>query len=126
GRIISVTECEALVERIVGVPFEATPDALAAVSLGYIVLRMLTNLKGVYQRQRDHARTARVAGRLCQLSPEDPMQQRDLGISLLQAGRAGQAIGPLERYLKREPPPEDARQIREVLAEAQMEVARWN
>src|SRR4029077_13286002 len=41
GRLLSVAECEALVEQVVGVSFKATPDALAAVSPGYIVGRIL-------------------------------------------------------------------------------------
>jgi regulator of sirC expression with transglutaminase-like and TPR domain len=126
GRLLSVGDCEALVEGVLGRPFRATPDDLAAVSVGAVVQRMLNNLKGVYLQQRDFARGARVVSRLCQLCPTDVVQRRDLGACLLQAGRPGAAIGHLEAYLRREPPPEDARRVRELLDEARGEVARWN
>src|SRR3712207_7737125 len=58
---------ELLVEQVAGLPFEATRDTLRAVPLSLIVLRMLTNLKGVYLRLGDFARAARVIGRLRQL-----------------------------------------------------------
>ena len=126
GRVLSAGECSALVEEIVGTPFEATPDALAGVAVGYVVQRMLNNLKGVFLRQRDFPRAARTIARLIQLCPDDATQRRDQGAVLLQAGRAGQAIGHLETYLGGDPPPEDSRAVRELLDQARGEVARWN
>jgi regulator of sirC expression with transglutaminase-like and TPR domain len=126
GRILSLVDCEALVERVIGTPFEATPDALSAVPVGYMIQRMLTNLKGVYLQQRDYPRIVRVVVRLCQLCPEDETQIRDLGTALLQAGRPGKAIDALETYLMFDPPPEDSRSVRELLDQARGQVARWN
>jgi regulator of sirC expression with transglutaminase-like and TPR domain len=126
GRLLSKQDCEALVEKVLGVPFEATAEVLAPVPVGAIAVRMLTNLKGVHLRQGDHARAARVIARLCQLCPRDAEQRRDLGVALLQAGRAGAAIDALSAYLEGEPPPVDSRAVRELLRQAQGEVARWN
>jgi regulator of sirC expression with transglutaminase-like and TPR domain len=126
GRVLSVADCEALVEQVLGARYELAPDALAAVPVGHVVARMLTNLKGAYLRRRDFPRAARVIGRLRQLSPGDVAQRRDLGAVLLQAGRPGPAIDHLEAYLACEPPPEDGRSVRELLMQARGEVARWN
>jgi regulator of sirC expression with transglutaminase-like and TPR domain len=126
GRVLSVAQCEALVEQVVGVPFQATPEMLAAVPVGHIIQRMLTNLKGVYLKRNDPARAARVIGRLVQLCPRDLSQRRDLGVALLGAGREGQAIDHLEIYLGGEPPPEDSLAVRDLLRQAQAAVARWN
>ena len=126
GRVLSVPECEALVEQVVGAPFAATPASLAAVPPGYIVGRILNNLKGSYLQRRDFVRAARIIRRLRQLSPADSSQRRDLGATLLQAGRPGAAIDELEAYLADEPPPMDARGVRELLLQARAEVARWN
>jgi regulator of sirC expression with transglutaminase-like and TPR domain len=126
GRVLTAADCEALVEKVVGAPFKTTPDALAAVPPGYIVLRLLTNLKGSYLQRRDFVRASRVIRRLRQLCPGDSSQRRDLGATLLQAGRAGAAIDELEAYLDGEPPPMDASGIRELLMQARAEVARWN
>jgi regulator of sirC expression with transglutaminase-like and TPR domain len=126
GRVLTVAECEALVERVVGTPFHATPDALAAVPVGLIVQRMLNNLKAVYLKQRDFVRGVRIITRLCQLCPDDVSQRRDLGASLLQSGRPGPAIDYLREYLGSDPPPIDSRAVRELLDEAEAAVARWN
>lgn len=126
GRILSAADCEALVEEVAGTAFTATPDALAGVAVGHLVQRMFTNLKGSYLRLRDFGKAARVIGRLMQLCPLDVTQHRDLGAVLLQGGRAGQAIGHLQAYVESEPPPIDGMSVRELLAQAKGEVARWN
>jgi regulator of sirC expression with transglutaminase-like and TPR domain len=126
GRLLTLEDCEAVVEQVVGVPFEATPDTLASVPIGAIVQRMLNNLKGAYLKQGDFARGARITARLCQLCPTDFTQRRDLGVCLVQAGRHGAAIDHLDAYLAVEPPPVDSRSVRDLLDQAQGEVARWN
>jgi regulator of sirC expression with transglutaminase-like and TPR domain len=126
GRVLTIAQCEALVEEVAGTPFTATPEAMAAVTGGAIVQRILTNLKGSYLRRRDFGRAARVIGRLRQLCPEDILQSRDLGVSLLQAGRPGAAIDELEAYVNSEPPPIDRTSVQELLMQARSEVARWN
>ncbi len=126
GRLLSVQDCEALVEQVLGVPFEATPDSLASVPIGTILERMLNNLKGAYLKQADFARGARIVARLCQLRPDDVSQRRDLGVCLMQSGRPGAAIDHLDAYLAAEPPPMDSRSVRDLLDQAQGEVSRWN
>jgi regulator of sirC expression with transglutaminase-like and TPR domain len=126
GRILTTEQCEGLVERVVGIPFQATPESLAAITLGPMVLRMLTNLKGVYLRQGDFPRAVRVIGRLCQLSPNDMLQRRDLGAALLHAGQPGSAIDHLAAYLQTVPAPEDAEAVRRLIGQARGAVARWN
>lgn len=124
GRLLSYQDCETLVEEAAGLTFAATPEALAAVNAGQVAQRILTNLKGAYLRRSDFVRAARVIGRLRQLCPDDVMQRRDLGVSLLQAGRPGRAIDELAAYLEGEPKDGDA--VQELLAQARAEVARWN
>ena len=126
GRVLSPADCETLVEQVTGVPFQATPDALAPVSVGALVQRMLNNLKGAYLKQADFLRGARIIARLHQLCPDDVSQVRDLGVCLLQASRPGAAIDHLSAYLAVEPPPVDSRSVRDLLEQAQGEVARWN
>ena len=126
GRLLSPDQCAALVKQVTGLPFVAGGDGLRAVPLGLIVLRMLTNLKGVYLRGGDFRRAARVIGRLSQLAPGDPLQRRDLGATLLRAGQPGQAIGHLEAYLAAVPGAEDAGAVRKLLDQARAAVAQWN
>lgn len=126
GRLLTPEECEILVQQVTSMPFRATPDTLQAVPLGFIVLRMLTNLKGSYLRSADFSRAVRVMRRLRQLNPDDPLQDRDLGVSLLRLGQAGRAIQHLESYLRLAPEADDAEAVRRFLAEARGEVAKWN
>lgn len=126
GRPLSREQCEHLVEQVSGVAFTATPAALQAVPLGFIVLRMLTNLKGVYLRQGDFTRAVRTIERLSLLCPTDPLQRRDLGASLLNAGEPGKAIDPLQAYLDAVPDAEDIEAVRGLLGQARSAVAQWN
>jgi regulator of sirC expression with transglutaminase-like and TPR domain len=126
GRLLTPNDCEILVEQSSGLSFEATRENLQAVALGPIVLRMLTNLKAVYLRDGDFARAARVIERLRQLSPDDPLQHRDLGVSLVQAGQPGRALDHLEAYLVLSPKAGDAETVRQLLAQARTAVAQWN
>jgi regulator of sirC expression with transglutaminase-like and TPR domain len=126
GRVLTAEQCEVLVQQVTDLPFTATPQTLAAVDLGAMVLRMLTNLKGTYLRTGDFRRAVRVVERLRQLAPDDPLQQRDLGATLLQAGRPGAAIGHLEAYLAAVPQAEDGEAVRRLLSQSRAAVARWN
>jgi len=126
GRVLTVEQCERLVEEVVGTPFKATAANLGAVPVGAIVLRLLSNLKGVYLQQGDFVRAVRIIGRLRQLSPNDPLQLRDLGASQLQAEQPGRAIDPLQAYLDAVPAAEDAANVRRLLDQAKGAVARWN
>jgi regulator of sirC expression with transglutaminase-like and TPR domain len=126
GRPLTTEQCEQLVEQVTGAAFAATPAALQPVPLGSIIQRMLTNLKGVYFRQGDFGRAVRVIERLCLLSPADPMQQRDLGASLLHGGQPGKAIDPLQTYLAAVPDAEDEDAVKRLLAQARAAVAKWN
>ena len=126
GRLLEPEQCQALVEQVTGQPFELTPEALAPAPLGLIVQRMLNNLKGAYLRGGDFPRAARVLDRLHQLTPDDPLQRRDLGAVLLQAGHPGRAIDHLQAYLAAVPEAADAEVVRKLLNQSCAAVARWN
>jgi regulator of sirC expression with transglutaminase-like and TPR domain len=126
GRRLTPENCQRLVEQITGMPFAVNEEVLREVPLGTMVLRMLNNLKGVYLQSADYPRAARVIERLRQLRPHDPLQQRDLGETLLQAGQAGRAIDHLQAYLQASPTAEDADNVKQLLTQARGSVARWN
>jgi regulator of sirC expression with transglutaminase-like and TPR domain len=126
GRPLTPAKCQRLVEQVTGMPYEVNHETLQAVPIGAIVLRMLNNLKGVYLRVGDYLRAARVIERLRQLSPDDPLQHRDLGATLFQAGHAGRAIDHLQAYLSASPEANDAETVEQMLTQARASVARWN
>jgi regulator of sirC expression with transglutaminase-like and TPR domain len=126
GQILTPTECEDLIETVTGRPFTATPDVLAATPPGFIVARMLNNLRGIYASRQDWGRLARVLGRLRQLDPVDLSLRRDLGAALLQAGKPGPAIDHLRAYRDGAPYAADADEVKTLLNRAVADVARWN
>jgi regulator of sirC expression with transglutaminase-like and TPR domain len=126
GRLLEPEQCAALVEQVTGSPFEATPQSLTAAAPHLIVVRLLTNLKGIYLGAGDFPRAGRVIARLLQLLPDDPQQRRDLGVVLLRAGQPGRALEHLTAYLDAVAEAEDADTVRQLLAKARADVARWN
>jgi regulator of sirC expression with transglutaminase-like and TPR domain len=126
GRQLTPADCDSLVQRVTGIPFQATPEQLRPVPLRTLLIRLLSNLKGVYVRQEDFPRAARVIERLRQLSPHDPGVRRDLGISLLHAGQPGRAIDHLAAYLAANPKRPEADTVRRLLNRAYKDVGRWN
>jgi len=126
GRVLTHEECEGLVQQVTGQPFALTAEALTPTPPGFIVARMLTNLKGVYLRAEDYPRLIRVTERLRQVSPHDLSQRRDLGATLLQVGQPGRAIDHLEAYLAADPTNPEADAVRQLLDKARAQVAKWN
>jgi regulator of sirC expression with transglutaminase-like and TPR domain len=126
GRQLTPADCQNLVQQVTGMSFQATPEQLGPIPLRMLVIRLLTNLKGVYLRQEDYHRAARVIERLRQLSPHDSVQRRDLGISLLYAGQPGRALDHLAAYLAAVPNGADADAVRQLLNRAYKDVGQWN
>jgi regulator of sirC expression with transglutaminase-like and TPR domain len=126
GRVLTKADCENLVRQVTGVPFEASPLALAPAPVGLIVQRMLNNLKAIYLGREDWGRSARVLERLRQLSPHDAGLRRDLGVCLFRHGWPGKAVDHLQAYLDAVPEADDAGTITEVLNSARQRLAEWN
>jgi regulator of sirC expression with transglutaminase-like and TPR domain len=126
GRILSLKAAEELVSPLIGQSFSMSAVDLIPAPPAAIVTRMLSNLKGVYLKLADFRRAARIIGRLLQLTPHDPLQHRDLGVTLIQNGEPGRALDHLQFYLDHAPASEDAETVRDVLKRARGEVAKWN
>jgi regulator of sirC expression with transglutaminase-like and TPR domain len=126
GRLLTVENCEQLIEQVTGTPFQATPATLEPIALRPLIQRMLGNLKAIYVRDGDFVRAVRVINRLRQLDPNEPLLLRDLGVNLFHAGQSGKAIDPLQAYLATYPPVADAIPVQELLDKARGDVAKWN
>jgi regulator of sirC expression with transglutaminase-like and TPR domain len=126
GRVLTAVDCENLVRQVTGQDFRAGEETFQAMPLGFMVLRMLNNLKGIYLKGNDYARAIRVMERMIQLQPDEPDLRRDLGTSLLHAGQAGRAIDHLADYLAAFPKADDADVVRLLLKEARAYVAGLN
>jgi regulator of sirC expression with transglutaminase-like and TPR domain len=126
GRRLSLQDCEHLVHQVTGADFPVTAATLQGISLGTMVHRMLNNLKAIYLRREDYPRVLRVLHRLRQLDPENPVQQRDLGMTFMRLSYPGRAIDHLAAYLEKAPAAGDADVVRQLLRTARRQVAAWN
>jgi regulator of sirC expression with transglutaminase-like and TPR domain len=126
GRLLTSEACENLVRQVTGAPFRVMARHLVPMPLGRVLQRMLANLKAVYLRTEDFHRAVRIIERLRQLAPHDPLERRDLGLTLVRLGEPGKAINHLSAYLEAAGPAEEAANVRRVLQQAQSAVARWN
>lgn len=80
-----------------------------------MVVRLLTNLKGIYCRAGDHARALAAVERILVVSPTAPRQIRDRGCLLARLGRNEEAVAQLETYLVFAPGAGDAGQVEALL-----------
>ena len=126
GALLDRQGCERRVAELVDRPVVLSDLELAPCGLDLVVTRMLRNLKAIYLRGHDFSTALPVQRRLAALNPDDPLEQRDLGMLCLQLDRPADAIAPLQSLLDARPEPEDADVIRALLRAAWREVATWN
>lgn len=118
--------CRDRVFHVTGQWIDLTDDALRPCGTRAIVARMLRNLKAVYLKELDLAAAWPVQRRLALLHPNEPLEQRDLGVIALKTDRLGPAIAALESYLKEAPFADDAEPVKAYLRAAKLELAMRN
>ena len=108
-----------------GVPDDdALSQILHPASNRAILVRMLRNLHGVYQKHGDWERAVRSADRLLRLLPDDAEALRDRGLGYLELGHCRGGREDLQRYLQRAPGAADAARVRLRLIEAGLQPGR--
>jgi regulator of sirC expression with transglutaminase-like and TPR domain len=126
GAILDRDGCRRTISEQVGRPVELTDQQLAPCGHDLVVARMLRNLKAIYLRTHEYTSALPVQRRLAALRPDEPEEQRDLGMLCLQLDRAAEALTPLQAYLDAWPEADDAEAVRALLRAARREVATWN
>ena len=126
GALLDRAACERTISTIIGQSIALSDRQLAPCGVTEVVSRMLRNLKAIYLQRNDFPAALPVQRRLAALAPEDPQEQRDLGMLCLQVDRPGEAVKPLETYLQAHPDAADADAVGSLLRAARREVARWN
>lgn len=125
GDFLSLDACRRRIGELAGWPGPIPTERLAPCSPRTVVARMLRNLKAIHLGREDFAAALVVQRRLAEAA-EDPRERRDLGILCLQLDRPGEAVDPLEAYLKTRPDADDARTVADLLAAARSTLAGWN
>jgi regulator of sirC expression with transglutaminase-like and TPR domain len=125
GRLLSEEDCFRMVLQMYQGRVVFERRLLDAVTKRQILARMLQNLKGIYARSGDHAKTLSAIERVMLIHPAAE-ELRDRGLVLAALARYPQAIADLESYLRTKPEPDEAQAIQTKLKELKQRQAQWN
>jgi regulator of sirC expression with transglutaminase-like and TPR domain len=116
ARVVTTSHLEDLSRRMLGGPGRVTEEHLRVVDARLIVVRMLTNLKGVYESGGDHSRAMIVCDRLVDLTGL-PEHRRDRGRHAWAMGAPSVALEDFQTYLKERPDARDRAEVSTLLAQ---------
>jgi regulator of sirC expression with transglutaminase-like and TPR domain len=117
GNVIFSQDCQERLSDMFQQPVTLKPEFLAPVSNRQFLARMLTNLKFIYLKQQNLAKTLAAVDRILLLFPGVSLELRDRGLIYYQLGHYPQAADDLQTYLAKVPNAEDAIVIRRLLTE---------
>ena len=125
GRLLGAAGCAELVTEMGGGRIELQHEHLEAVSTKQILIRMLSNLLGIYATS-DHRRALSTVERILLMNPESAPHIRDRGLLLASIGDSANAIFELKRYLELATNAADADSVREQIKSIRQTQARLN
>lgn len=117
GEVMFAQDCENRLSQVFQQPVSLQPEFLEAVSNRQFLMRMLTNLKYIYLKQQNLAKSLAAIERILLLFPGMILEVRDRGLLYYQLGEYTQAADDLQSYLDQVPHAQDAVVIRSLLAE---------
>ncbi len=125
GRLLGRAGCAEMLSDMSGGRLELKPEHLAPVTKKQILVRMLSNLLGIYAAG-DNTRALATIERILLIIPDSPPHVRDHGLLLAMSGDTTSAIDELERYLTLAPGATDAESIREQIKAIRQTQAKLN
>lgn len=111
GHILTLKNCQELLDRVYGGSVQVQPTHLQSMSRKAIISRMLFNLKGIYYQKDEYAKALSIVDRVLMLNPGIPSEIRDRGLLYMQTSLFAKALADLEYYLTNASSPEDAANI---------------
>lgn len=115
GKIRFEDQAQELLDQLYGGTVRLQPRFVRAASKRDMLLRLLTNLKGLYLRIDDDERALAAVERLLMITPTAPAESRSRGVLLARMGRHEEAAKQLEAYLRVSPGAEDAVEVAEMV-----------
>ena len=110
-------QAQELLDRVYGGMIRVHDSFLRTARRQEMVIRLLTNLKGLYFNVHDHGRALAAVERILLIRPVAPGEIRDRGVILARMGRRGEALEHLEAYLHVAPEASDFQRIRGMVEE---------
>lgn len=117
ARILSSVDLEILIKRAMGPDAELGREHLAVADKRSMILRMLNNLRAIFEKGGSWARGMVVCDRLVDLGA-GPHAYRDRGLCALQMGALEAARTDLETYLEEAPNADDRAKIEKAIQRA--------
>lgn len=99
ARIIGPEDCQDRLDEIYGGQVALSAEHLRSVNAREILVRMLTNLKGIYMRAGLDRQALAAVERILLVMPEAAGEHRDGGALLARLDRLPEAIAELQAYL---------------------------
>jgi regulator of sirC expression with transglutaminase-like and TPR domain len=117
GRTLFEDEAQSLLDRAYGGMVKVRPEFLRSARRRDMLVRLLTNLKGIYLNVQDSPRALSAVERILVIHPTAQSEIRDRGFLLARMGRSLEAIEQLEWYLGAAPDASDAERIQAMVDE---------
>jgi regulator of sirC expression with transglutaminase-like and TPR domain len=115
GKLRFEDQAQELLDRAYGGVVRLQASFMREATKRDMLVRMLTNLKGVYMRVADHRRALAAVERILMLTPTAPTENRSRGLLLARLGRREEAATQLEKYLRVAPGAADADRVEGML-----------
>jgi len=115
GKIRFEDQAQELLDQSYGGTVALQPAFLRVASKRDMLVRMLTNLKGIYVRLDDHPRALAAVERLLMMTPTAPLESRSRGVLLARMGRREEAARQFEAYLRVAPSADDVDRVGEMV-----------
>ncbi len=112
GKVLTEEDCQSRLDKVYGGRLRFQPGFLAAATKRQILVRMLTNLKGIYSAVHDYRRALDAIERILVIDPTRASEIRDRGMLRMHLKQPAQAIADLERYVTMNPQADDVEEIR--------------
>jgi regulator of sirC expression with transglutaminase-like and TPR domain len=111
GRILTLKECQELLDKTHSSNLQVNPSLLKAMNKRSIITRMLYNLKGIYTQKEQYQKAITIIDKILMLNPSTPSEMRDRGVLYMQTSLFARALADLESYLRNAIAPEDSTAI---------------
>lgn len=125
-QVMDVDDCQAKLDSLYGGQLPLTAEHLRAVTARQILLRMLTNLKAIYQRRNAYREALAAVERILLLAPDSVAERRDRGLLLAQLNRPAEAVHELRQFLRAAPDDAENSSVREQLRALHLKIASLN
>jgi regulator of sirC expression with transglutaminase-like and TPR domain len=115
GTVRFEDQAQELLDRVYGGMVRVQDSFLRRATRRDMMIRLLTNMKGVYTNVGDHKRALSVVERLLLLQPTSRGDLRARGLLLARLGRRSEAMEQLQAYLRLAPGAGDAERIQSLV-----------